>query len=316
MSKSVITLIILLFLSGCKNSRDIWLFSTFREPATEGLYLAWSEDGLTWNDLGGPWLRPEAGPGRVMRDPSVLRGPDGTYHMVWTSSWKDDQGFGYANSADLINWSEQKWIPVMQHEPATVNVWAPELWYDEVKEHFVIIWASCIPFRFPRGEEEEMSNHRMYVTTTKDFRTFSPTELFLDPGFSVIDAVIVKRAENDFVLVLKDNTRPNRNLRVAFSTKASGPYTGISDTFTRMYTEGPTVLKKDDYWLIFYEAYRERLFGAVKTTDFKTFTDISDKISLPAGHKHGTIFRAGRKTLKGLQQEYERRTANQGSNEK
>lgn len=316
MSKAVITLIILLFLSGCKNSRDIWLFSTFREPATEGLYLAWSEDGLTWNDLGGPWLRPEAGPGRVMRDPSVLRGPDGTYHMVWTSSWKDDQGFGYANSADLINWSEQKWIPVMQHEPATVNVWAPELWYDEVKEHFVIIWASCIPFRFPRGEEEEMSNHRMYVTTTKDFRTFSPTELFLDPGFSVIDAVIVKRAENDFVLVLKDNTRPNRNLRVAFSTKASGPYTGISDTFTRMYTEGPTVLKKDDYWLIFFEAYRERLFGAVKTTDFKTFTDISDKISLPAGHKHGTIFRAGRKTLKGLQQEYERRTANQGSNEK
>jgi len=316
MSKSVITLIILLFLSGCKNSRDIWLFSTFREPATEGLYLAWSEDGLTWNDLGGPWLRPEAGPGKVMRDPSVLRGPDGTYHMVWTSSWKDDQGFGYANSADLINWSEQKWIPVMQHEPATVNVWAPELWYDEVKEHFVIIWASCIPFRFPRGEEEEMSNHRMYVTTTKDFRTFSPTELFLDPGFSVIDAVIVKRAENDFVLVLKDNTRPNRNLRVAFSTKASGPYTGVSDTFTRMYTEGPTVLKKDDYWLIFYEAYRERLFGAVKTTDFKTFTDISDKISLPAGHKHGTIFRAGRKTLKGLQQEYERRTANQDSNEK
>jgi len=316
MSKAVITLIILLFLSGCKNSRDIWLFSTFREPATEGLYLAWSEDGLTWNDLGGPWLRPEAGPGRVMRDPSVLRGPDGTYHMVWTSSWKDDQGFGYANSADLINWSEQKWIPVMQHEPATVNVWAPELWYDEVKEHFVIIWASCIPFRFPRGEEEEMSNHRMYVTTTKDFRTFSPTELFLDPGFSVIDAVIVKRAENDFVLVLKDNTRPNRNLRVAFSTKASGPYTGISDTFTRMYTEGPTVLKKDDYWHIFFEAYRERLFGAVKTTDFKTFTDISDKISLPAGHKHGTIFRAGRKTLKGLQQEYERRTANQDSNEK
>ncbi|MBN2634387.1 MAG: glycoside hydrolase family 43 protein [Bacteroidales bacterium] len=315
MNRSLISIIILVLLSGCSNSSDIWLFSTFREPATEGLYLAWSEDGLTWNDLGGPWLRPEAGPGKVMRDPSVLRGPDGTYHMVWTSSWKDDQGFGYSCSGDLIHWSEQKWIPVMQHEPATVNVWAPELWYDDERDHFVVIWASSIPFRFPRGEEEEMSNHRMYYTTTKDFNTFSPTELFLDPGYSVIDAVIVKRAEKDFVLVLKDNTRPNRNLRVAFSSEASGPYTGISDTFTRMYTEGPTVIKKNDEWLIYYEAYRERLFGAVKTTDFKTFTDISDNIFLPEGHKHGTIFRAGIKTLKGLQKEYERKSETQDRNE-
>jgi hypothetical protein len=191
----------------------------------------------------------------------------------------------------------------MQYEPTTANVWAPELFYNDEQGQFIIIWASTIPFRFEKGEEEELSNHRMYYTTTKDFKTFSPTRLFLDPGFSVIDAVIVKRGKKDYVLVLKDNTRPNRNLRVSFSEGPLGPYTDISPAFTRMYTEGPTVLRTGKEWLIYFEAYREKAFGAVKTSDFKSFTDVSGEISLPAGHKHGTIFKADRKTLIGLLKE-------------
>jgi beta-xylosidase len=67
-----------------------------------------------------------------MRDPSIAQGPDGTFHLVWTSSWKGDLGFGYASSKDLIHWSEQQFIPVMANEPSTVNVWAPEIMYDNV----------------------------------------------------------------------------------------------------------------------------------------------------------------------------------------
>ena len=295
-----IVIVIIISVLSCNRGKEVFLFSTFREPATEGLYLAWSDDGYHWKDLGGPYLRPEVGKQPVMRDPSVLRASDGTYHMVWTSSWKDDQGFGYANSKDLINWSEQKWIPVMRYEPTTINVWAPELFYDDEKDMFIIIWASTIPFRFEKGEEEELSNHRMYYTTTRDFLTFSPASLFLDPGFSIIDAVIVKRNTKNYVLVLKDNTRPNRNLRVAFAASPLGPYTEISDTFTRMFTEGPTILKTGNNWLIYFEAYRERVYGAVKTSDFKSFTDISGEIILPANHKHGTIFKADKKTLRTL----------------
>ena len=32
----------------------------------------------------------------------------------------------------------------------------------------------------------------MYYVTTRDFETFSPTKLFYDPGFNVIDATVVK----------------------------------------------------------------------------------------------------------------------------
>src|SRR5690606_19643360 len=108
-----------------------------------------------WQDMGRSFLRPEIGANKLMRDPSMVQGPDGTFHLVWTSGWKGDKGFGYASSKDLLHWSGQQFIPVMEHEPNTVNVWAPELYYDQATAQFIIIWASTIPHRFPRGVEEE-----------------------------------------------------------------------------------------------------------------------------------------------------------------
>ena len=128
---------------------------------------------------------------------------------------------------------QQQYIPVMQNEPTVVNVWAPELFYDDEAKEFIIIWASTIPFRFEKGMEEENNNHRMYYVTTKDFKTFSDAKLFLDPKFSVIDAVIIKRAVNDYVLVLKDNTRPERNIKVAFANNAAGPMAKYFSTIYR-----------------------------------------------------------------------------------
>ena len=233
-----------------------------------------------------------------MRDPSIARGPDGTYHLVFTSAWKGTRSFGYASSRDLIHWSDERSIPVMQNEPTTVNVWAPELFYDETSQQFIIIWASTIPFRFPKGEEPEDNNHRMYYTTTKDFQTFSDSKLFLDPGFSVIDCEIVKRAKDDYVLVLKDNTRPNRNIKVAFAKSPLGPYTEASKPFTPNFSEGPTVAHVGKDYIVYYDQYRDKTFGAMKTRDFKTFTDAGKEVSLPQGHKHGTIFMIRRKELK------------------
>jgi len=292
MKNAFILLIVILFVfTGCRSQSDVFLFTSFREPATDGLYLAWSEDGYHWNDLGGPYLAPMVGTQKVMRDPSAVKGPDGTYHMVWTSSWRGDLGFGYASTKDFINWSEQRHLPVMAYDTSTVNVWAPELFYDDEKKEFIIFWASTIPFKFEKGIEEENNNHRMYYVTTKDFKTFSETRLFLDPGFSVIDCVIVKRNPSDYVLVLKDNTRPNRNIKVAFGKTPTGPWENVSEPFTASFTEGPTVVRIENQYLIYFDAYREKKYGAVKTSDFKSFSDASSEVSLPEGHKHGTITR-------------------------
>ncbi|KLT64413.1 arabinosidase [Pedobacter sp. BMA] len=281
-------------------SKQGYIFTSFHEPATDGLRMLYSDDAYHWTDLNKVLLKPEVGTQKVLRDPSVVQGPDGTFHLVWTCSWKGDKGFGYASSKDLIHWSKQKFLPVMESEPKTVNVWAPEVFYDDDKKEFVIIWASTIPFRFAKGIEEEDNNHRMYAVTTKDFVTLSSPKLFLDPGFSVIDAVIVKRAIKDYVLVLKDNTRPNRNLKVAFGKAALGPYQNVSETFSPKLTEGPTVVKVGKDWLIYFDAYGQKIYSAYKTADFKTFKDVTSEVSIPEGHKHGTIIKVKRKVIEKL----------------
>ncbi len=284
-----------MFYFSCQNEKEIYLFTSFREPATDGLNLLYSFDGISWKRIDTVLLRPQIGNQKVMRDPSLIQGPDGIFHLVWTSSWKGDLGFGYANSRDLINWSEQQFIPVMAWDSATVNVWAPELFYDDLNRRFIIVWASTIPFRFEKGMEDEYNNHRLYYTITKDFKTFSETRLFFNPGYSVIDAVIIKRNKNNYVLVFKDNTRPNRNLRVAFGPSPLGPFTSISQPITENFTEGPAWLEKDNTFIIYFDAYRKHKYGAVSTTDFLNFTDISDSIAVPEGHKHGTIIKLKQK---------------------
>lgn len=287
-----------LFLSSCTSSKPLYVSTSFHEPANEGLRFIYSIDGIHWDSIPGTWLKPAIGNQQVMRDPSIVVDTKGVFHLVWTTSWKGDLGFGYSNSKDLINWSEPRMINTMQHEPTTVNVWAPELFYDDEKDEFLVVWASCIPDRFEKGIEEEKNNHRLYYITTKDFETISKTKLFYDPGYSSIDATIVKRGKSDYIVVFKDNTRPNRNLKVAFGNTPVGPFTTTDKAFTESFCEGPTVAKLSGEYIIYYDAYRNFNFGAAKTVDFINFTDITSEISIPKGHKHGTIFRASEKLVK------------------
>ena len=285
--------------------REVYVSTSFHEPATDGLRFIYSYDGWHWDSIPGTWLKPEVGKQRVMRDPSIIRTPDGTFHLVWTSSWRGDRGFGYASSKDLKSWSEERFIEVMP-DTTTVNVWAPELFWDDERQQAVIVWASCIPGKFPDGQEDHKNNHRLYYTTTKDFKTFAPTKLMIDPGFSCIDATLVKRGKKDYVMVLKDNTRPERDIKVAYGKTPYGPWSKASEPFTGKMMEGPTTAKVDGGWLIYYDRYRLKDFGAHFTKDFVTFEDVSKQVSVPVLHKHGTIFKAPEQLIYNLLHAYDR----------
>lgn len=299
MKRFRVLILMLMVLFTASAQRKVYISTSFHEPATDGLRFIYSYDGWNWKQVEGIWLRPEIGQQKVMRDPSIIRTPDGMCHLVWTSSWRGDRGFGYACSKDLVHWSEQRFIEVMT-DTSTVNVWAPELFWDDVKQQAVIIWASCIPGKFPDGQEDHKNNHRLYYTTTKDFKKFTPAKLMIEPGFSSIDATLVKRGKNDYVMVLKDNTRPERDIKVAYAKSPYGPWSKASEPFTGKMMEGPTTVKVKDGWLIYYDRYQLYDFGAHFTKDFVTFEDVSNKVSVPKLHKHGTIFEADETILKGL----------------
>ena len=280
----------------------VYLFSSFRGNG-DGLHLAWSTDGLKWTALAGDraFLQPAIG-GKLMRDPCILQDPEGRFHMVWTSGWYE-RVIGYASSKDLIHWSEQKAIPVMEHEPAARNCWAPELVYDSANKHYLIFWATTIPGRFPETDAlgDNGLNHRMYCTTTRDFQTFTPARLFFDPGFSVIDATMVP-AGGRYYLVFKDETlKPvKKHLRVAVGGNAEGPFKDLSEPFTPSWVEGPTVLKTRAQYLVYYDMYTAKTYGAMRSVDLKKWEDVSAQVSLPKGTRHGTAFTISREVLTAL----------------
>ena len=267
-----------------------FLFTSFHDADQKFLRYLYSYDGYHWTNVPGTFLAATVGAKRQFRDPSLSQGPDGVFHLVWTSGWHGDQGFGCASSRDLIHWSPQQFVPVMTNTPTTVNVWAPELFRDDQAGDYLIAWASTIPGRYPDGMEKHDNNHRLFYTRTRDFQIFAPAREFYDPGFSVIDPFLVQ-AGGRYVLVCKDNSRPNLNLRVAFGATPTGPWTGLSAPLTEKFTEGPGALKVGDDWLIYFDAYRGKHFGALRTHDFKSFTDISQEVSFPPGHKHGTAIK-------------------------
>jgi sucrose-6-phosphate hydrolase SacC (GH32 family) len=288
-----------------QKSDEVYMFSYFINNGEDGLHLAWSADGLMWKSLNNnqSFLAPKVGKDKLMRDPCIISGPDGKFHMVWTVSW-GEKGIGYASSEDLINWSEQKYIPVMEHEPTARNCWAPEVFYDISSKQYIIFWSTTIPGRFPETETagDDNYNHRMYYVTTKDFQEFSETKLFYDQGFNVIDGTLVKE-KNEYVLFLKDETRTpaEKNIRVATGKTLTGTYSKASEPITGNYwAEGPTPVKIGKYWVVYFDKYIDHNMGAVRSPDLKNWEDISGKIEFPEGTRHGTVFKTSKKILEKL----------------
>lgn len=292
-----------LFFFGIMNvmaqSDSVYLFSYFVGNGEDGLHLAHSEDGFTWNAIERTpsFLIPELSPDKLMRDPCIIRGKDNKFHMVWTVSWTQ-RGIGYASSVDLINWSKQEYVPVMEQEPKARNTWAPEITYDPVNDEYMVYWATTIEGLFPETQvnEDKAYNHRMYYVTTKDFETYSDTKILYEPGFNSIDATI-QQYGSKWLMFIKDETRvpAQKNLKIAFADKLTGPYTAASAPITGDYwAEGPTAALIDGYWTVYFDKYRDHKYGAIRSKDLKNWEDVSDKLHMPEGLRHGTAFKVSR----------------------
>lgn len=271
---------------------DTYLFSYFTGNGEDGLHLLSSDDGLDWKPLrdGASFLQPEVGKEKLMRDPCIVRAGD-TFHMVWTPGW-NERGIGYASSTNLTDWTPQRYLEVMGHEPEAQNAWAPELFHDGASGRFLIFWATSIPGRFTNSiGQTDKYDHRIYYVETRDFENFSPAKLLYDHQFAVIDSTI-HAADGRFVMILKDETdRPaQKNLRVAWAPQPEGPWSPPSPPITGNYwAEGPTMIQINGRGHVYFDKYTEHRYGLVTSPDLKTWTDQSDALRFPKGVRHGTV---------------------------
>lgn len=267
-----------------------WLFIHFREPGSQGIYFALSRDGYHYAPLndGRPWLAPEY-PGELMRDVFLTRGPDHLFHMVWTWNWRGNS-LGYATSPDLLHWSPQKEIPIMQDFPDTNNVWAPETYWDAKKHKWLLLWSSSM--------KNSTAGNRIWFSLTPDFSAFSKPAVFFDPGWVVIDATIFHRrgARRDpYYLIFKDQTPDPLRYQIRFATGPTllGPWSNIQAPITEPWSEGPSAIQVGHHYLVFYDHYRgpRPRYEAVETTDWIHWSSADDRISLPPGSKHGSFLK-------------------------
>ena len=308
MMKILPWLAMLLGASACAAAADdrSLLFSFFRDNGQDGFYLATSIDGLVWTELheSKPLLKPTVGENKLMRDPSILQAPDGTFHMVWTTSWQGNT-LGYASSQDLIHWIPQREIRPFADSKGILNCWAPELYYDEPTKEFWIIWASTIEGKFPQtaGSGSRDYNHRLYAIHTRNFQTFTPARLFYDPGFQVIDGAVF-RDGNRYAMIAKNETEKPvaaKNLFLAFADKLDGPWSKAGNPISGpKWAEGPTPIRVGDYWYIYFDRYRDHAWGALRSKNLIGWEDVSSRLHMPAGARHGTAFRTQRGIVDGL----------------
>lgn len=274
---------------GVSHATAAWLFNSFRGSG-DGLHLAYSDDARHWIDIPGVRLKPTVG-SKLMRDPHIARGPDGHFHMVWTSGWSD-KGIGYASSPDLLKWSEQRYLPVMEHEADTKTCWAPEVYYLEDRQQYLIVWSSNVPSAAPTATPKG-GYHRAYFVLTPDFVEFTEPKLFYDPGFNNIDTTLLKVGDKYRIFFKETDDQPAKRWGRVCAAEASsplGPYELLArPIIENKRVEGPAVVHLDGETLLYVDYYADHHYGVLASNHGSNWKEITDQCRVVEGQRHGSI---------------------------
>ncbi|MFJ7998225.1 family 43 glycosylhydrolase [Streptomyces sp. NPDC096310] len=274
--------------------------------------LSRGNDPLHWRELNGgnPVLSSDLGT-KGLRDPFVIRSPEGDkfyqiatdLRMYGNGNWDQVQRTGSKSimvweSTDLVNWTDQRLVKVA---PDTAgNTWAPEAYYDDKLNAYVVFWASKI-YADDDPQHTGSTYNKMMYATTRDFRTFSEAKVWNDPGYSVIDSTVI-RHDGSYYRFTKDERDGSSSTPCAKFITAeksddlrSPSYDFVADCIGQgsiSRGEGPTVFKSntEEKWYLFIDEFGGRGYIPFETTDLDSGRwTMSENYELPASPRHGTV---------------------------
>ena len=170
----------------------------------ERIYFGISQDGLNFTALNDskPVIESTLGT-HGLRDPFIIRSHEGDkFYLIATDltvagvtqdgvtypgqGWDQNQTNGSQSimvweSTDLVNWSKQRMCKVAVDDAGCT--WAPEAYWDDDTEQYVVFWAS---------KSKTGGKQRLYYATTRDFYTFSNAQVWFEEDGSVIDTTVIK----------------------------------------------------------------------------------------------------------------------------
>ncbi|MFC0686772.1 glycoside hydrolase family 43 protein [Novosphingobium clariflavum] len=299
-----------------------YLLVYFRDE-THSLHIAVSRDGYSFTDVNGgqPVL---SGRGiaeqQGIRDPHIVRGPDGAFylsmtdlhiyaqreglrHTEWerpkaTHGWGNNRSLIFMKSRDLVHWTHAI-VHVDRLFPETANLsaaWAPETIYDPKARKMMVYYTT----RNGAGTE-----HMVYSYADDAFTTLTrpPQALFAYPRPNVgsIDGDIT-RIGGKFHLFYVAHERPG-HLRQAVSDRINGGYafdpTPVDPETVG--TEAPNLWRRagTNKYVLMYDVFgaKPNNMGFSETSDFKHFRNLGRfnepgspmKATNFAGPKHGAV---------------------------
>lgn len=258
------------------NKKEAFLFVHFTDtnpntPMSEQIYFSVSKDGLNWKTLNGkkPIITSEIGE-KGIRDPFIIRAKEGNkFYMVGTDLnvflRPDHWGSCTLNgshdilvweSDDLVNWSETKAVTVAREDAGCA--WAPETIYDREKDSYMVFWASRVDF----GK----GNHKLFRAYTKDFKTFTPAEVYIERECDVIDTDIVEH-NGTYYRFSKDET--SKCILMEKCSSLSGKFEVVNSNLSEIHgVEGPQCCQlPDGRWCLFLDQYGANAGYAPFVTD-------------------------------------------------
>lgn len=265
------------------NSQHYYMYIYFIHPNdqdVDGARIALSTDGITWRKVNDekPVIVPVLTDEHKMRDPNTyFDSRTGIFHLVWTTGWKQ-KTIGYSTSKDLLNWSPQLEIPVGESINGCYLCWAPELFYDDIKDSIMVYWSTD---RRIRGKEA-------FYCMTKDFKSYTLPTVYFNPGYTVIDETIMKVDEGKYYMFFKDERvrfidtdNPTLNIHYVYGPTPQGPWSpgpvevdGVSQYISNVGCEGPTAIKIGSYYCVYFDFFNQfaNTYRMVRTQDLNTTT--------------------------------------------
>lgn len=337
MKKLVIFLTVLVFVSffSCNQSKkqaqregkmSAYLLVYFKDQ-NHDLHFALSSDGYSFTAvnegepiMAGDTIARQEG----IRDPHILRGPQGNFYIAMTDlhifaqreglrdtrwvrdgeeyGWGNNRGFVLMKSDDLINWSHTS-FRVDKAFPGLEEIgcaWAPQTIYDHRKDKLMIYYT----MRFKNGPS------RLYYAYMNDeftkMETY-PELLFEYPKeeVSYIDADITRIGDKFHMFYVSHDGIPGIKYAVSDSINKGYEYDPRWIDPEPKACEAPNLWKRigTDKWVLMYDVYgiRPHNFGFSETTNFEEFKDLghfnegvmeATDFSSP---KHGTVIHLTKK---------------------
>ena len=288
---------------------------------THSLHMALSSDGYKFTALNDD--KPvidgkEVAEQKGIRDPHIMRGPDGAFYLAMTDlhlfaqkeglrstqwerdgkayGWGNNRGLVFMKSTDLISWSRAN-VRVDQAFPGLSEIgcaWAPETVYDAQAKKLMVHFT----MRFGNGR------NRIYYSYVDDAFTKLTTEpklLFEYPkDISYIDGDITQVGDKFHLFYVPHDGTPGIKQAISDSLTSGYVYDPTWCDPEPKACEAPNVWKRigQDKWVLMYDIYgiQPHNFGFSETTDFKTFTNLGrfnegvmKTVNFTTGPKHGAV---------------------------